>query len=58
MSSLRVGYGEATITPPLGTDLTGFGFYLDRKAEKILDDLKVRALYLDAQETRHPHHQL
>lgn len=47
MSALRAGYGETIITPALGTDLTGFGFYLDRKAERVLDDLKVRALYLD-----------
>jgi hypothetical protein len=40
------------ITPPLGTDLTGFGFYLDRKAESVLDDLKVRALHLDDRMTR------
>ena len=47
MSALRTGYGEVTITPPLGTDLAGFGFYLDRRAESVLDDLKVRGLYLD-----------
>jgi hypothetical protein len=29
-----------------------FGFYLDRKAESVLDDLKVRALYLDDRKTR------
>lgn len=52
MSDLRAGYGETTITPPLGTDLTGFGFYLDRKAEIVLDDLKVRALYLDDRKAR------
>jgi hypothetical protein len=52
VSALRAGYGEATITPPLGTDLTGFGFYLDRKAEIVLDDLKVRALFLDDRKTR------
>lgn len=43
---LEAGYGEKIITPPLGIDLTGYGFYLDRKAESVLDDLKVRALYL------------
>jgi hypothetical protein len=43
---LQAGYGERTITPPLGTELTGFGFYLDRRAEAVLDDLKVRALFL------------
>jgi len=52
VSALRAGYGETAITPPLGTDLTGFGFYLDRKAESVLDDLKVRALYLDDRKTR------
>ena len=52
MSSLRAGYGEAVITPPPGTDLTGFGFYLERKAEKVLDDLKVRALYLEDRKER------
>jgi len=52
VSSLRAGYGEAVITPPPGTDLTGFGFYLERKAEKVLDDLKVRALYLEDRKER------
>jgi hypothetical protein len=49
MSALRAGYGEAVITPPPGTELTGFGFYLNRRAESVLDDLKARALYLDDQ---------
>jgi hypothetical protein len=40
------GYAARNITPPLGVDLTGFGFYLDRRAESALDDLKVRALCL------------
>ena len=40
------GYGEQIITPPLGTDLTGFGFYLDRRTDRVLDDLKARALFL------------
>jgi len=44
--ALLAGYGEKTISPPLGTDLTGFGFYLDRHTNRILDDLKARALYL------------
>lgn len=46
MTNLAVGFGESVITPPLGVDLCGYGFYLDRKAETVLDDLKVRALYL------------
>jgi hypothetical protein len=46
MSPLMVGYGERVITPPLGVDLCGYGFYLDRKAERVRDDLKVRVLFL------------
>lgn len=47
--NLSVGYGESIITPSLSlnVDLTGYGFYLDRKGENILSELKARALYLD-----------
>jgi len=48
MSGLTAGYGERTVTPPLGVDLAGYGFYLDRKAESVLDDLKCRAVHLRA----------
>jgi neutral ceramidase len=48
--ALLAGYGEKTISPPLGTDLTGFGFYLDRRTDEILDDLKARALFLKSGE--------
>jgi hypothetical protein len=46
MSQISIGYGERTITPPLGVDLAGYGFYLGRKAESVLDDLKARAVVL------------
>ena len=46
MSGLRIGYGERVVSPPLGLDLSGYGFYLGRKAGGVLDDLKVRALVL------------
>ena len=46
MSVLTAGYGERVITPPLGVDLAGYGFYLDRKAASVLDDLKCRAVHL------------
>jgi hypothetical protein len=46
MSDLVVGTGERVITPPLGLDLCGYGFYLERKAASVLDDLKTRAVYL------------
>jgi hypothetical protein len=48
VSELRVGYGERIITPPLGVDLCGYGFYLGRRAESVLDDLKARAVYLES----------
>jgi len=48
MSGLTAGYGERVITPPLGLDLAGYGFYLERKAASVLDDLKCRAVHLEA----------
>jgi len=51
-NGLRAGYGEIDITPPLGTDLAGFGFYLDRRATIIRDRLKARALGLESGEVR------
>jgi hypothetical protein len=48
MTDLRVGYGERTVTPPLGVDLCGYGFHLDRRAESVLDDLKARAVFLES----------
>ena len=32
MSGLRIGYGERVVSPPLGLDISGYGFYLGRKA--------------------------
>ena len=52
VSVLRAGYGEIDITPPLGTDLAGFGFYLDRRATIVRDRLKARALGLESGENR------
>ncbi len=51
MSGLTAGFGERTITPALGVDLAGYGFYLGRKAESVLDDLKCRAVCLRSGET-------
>jgi hypothetical protein len=52
MSGLRAGYGEAVITPPLGVELSGYGFYLERRATGVLDDLKARAVVVDDGRTR------
>ncbi len=43
---MRAGYGEKVITPPPGIELTGYGYYRERKAEAVLDDLKARALFI------------
>lgn len=40
---LMAGYGESIITPPMGVELCGYGFYLERRAKTVLDDLKARA---------------
>ena len=45
-SGLSAGNGERVITPPLGVELSGYGFYLERRAEGVLDDLKARAIVL------------
>jgi hypothetical protein len=47
MTTLAAGYGETILTPPLGVELAGYGFYLERRAESVLDDLKARALFLE-----------
>jgi len=47
MTTLGAGYGESILTPPLGLELMGYGFYLERRAESVLDDLKARAVFLE-----------
>lgn len=44
---IRAGYGEAAFPPPLRLELCGYGFYLDRRAEGVLDDLHARAVLLE-----------
>ena len=48
----NAGYGEQTITPRLGIELTGYGFYLNRLAKSVADDLKVRVLFLESDGVR------
>ncbi len=40
---MRAGFGKAEITPPLGVELAGYGYYLHRTAERVLDPLYARA---------------
>ena len=44
MSNLKAGFGRANITPPLGIGVCGY--YIPRKAEKILDELYASVLTL------------
>ncbi len=43
---MRVGWSKQEITPPLGIELCGYGYYLERRAEAVLDPLFVRSLAL------------
>ena len=49
---MRAGFAEADITPPPGEDMTGYGYYLNRRATGALDPLKVRTLALDDGDSR------
>jgi len=41
---MRVGYSVVDITPDLGIELSGYGWYLGRKAEGIIDRLYARGV--------------
>ena len=44
---MRAGFGMAEITPPVGTELAGFGYYLERRMEGVRDPLHIRAAVLE-----------
>jgi hypothetical protein len=44
---MKIGISKSKITPPEGIELSGFGFYLERKAIGIHDDLFTRALLIN-----------
>ena len=49
---MRAGFGKQELTPPMGVELAGYGYYLGRKAESVRDPLYVRTLLLEEEETR------
>ncbi|MFA5646580.1 MAG: neutral/alkaline non-lysosomal ceramidase N-terminal domain-containing protein [Candidatus Ratteibacteria bacterium] len=51
MANLFVGYSRESLTPPLGVDLAGYGFYLNRKASRVHDDLYVRTILFRSGDT-------
>lgn len=44
---MRAGFGKSDLTPPLGVELTGFGYYLGRCALSVNDPLYARAVMLE-----------
>lgn len=48
MNVLKAGYGKVKITPPLGLELCGFGYYLERKANAVRGCGEVDETYVAA----------
>lgn len=49
---MHAGYAEIDITPPVGEEMAGYGFYLNRRAVGTLDPLRARALALEVEGER------
>jgi len=49
---MRAGFGKYEITPPMGVELSGFGYYLGRCALSVNDPLYARAVMLESGGTR------
>ena len=49
---MHAGFGKEELTPPMGVELAGYGYYLGRKAESVRDPLYARTLLLEENGTR------
>ncbi|MBR5287452.1 MAG: hypothetical protein IKU34_02540 [Clostridia bacterium] len=49
---MRAGLGKWELTPPMGVELAGYGYYLGRCAQSVRDPLFARALALETDELR------
>ncbi|MBP3655881.1 MAG: hypothetical protein J6K32_04210 [Clostridia bacterium] len=49
---MRAGFGKWDLTPPMGVELAGYGYYLGRCARSVRDPLWARALLLETDEMR------
>ncbi len=49
---MRAGFGKWELTPPLGVELAGYGYYLGRCALSVRDPLYARVVLLETEETR------
>ncbi len=43
----KIGMSKVNITPPIGVELWGYGFYLNRKSKGVHDDLYCKVVVLD-----------
>lgn len=50
---MKAGLGKAEMTPPLGVELAGYGYYLQRRATRVDDPLWARALALEDEGERY-----
>lgn len=49
---LQANVSSVSITPPMGVEMSGYGFYLNRKCSGIKDDLLCKALVLNYGKTK------
>jgi len=49
---MRAGFGKWELTPPLGVELAGYGYYLNRCALSVRDPLYARAVMLEQDGSR------
>ncbi len=49
---MKAGFGKIDITPALGVELAGYGYYLGRRAARVTDPLFARALALEHENVR------
>lgn len=45
--TMRAGFAKTNITPPLGIELSGYGYYLERKGTHVVDPLYAHCLALE-----------
>ena len=50
---MKAGFGKAKITPKLGVELSGYGYFLGRRAESVMDDLYARCIALEEEGKRY-----
>ena len=52
MADLAIGFGISDITPPVGVELSGFGWYLERKSTGIIEPLYAKSMLWQWEDAR------